>query len=49
MITRRAGLTYLGGNRFGVWLARSVFPSRVTHGPRFAEVNLRGRSVGICW
>lgn len=55
MFTRRDGLNYLGGSRFGAWLYRGACPehrahcSGVTRGPRFLEVSIRGRTAGLCW
>lgn len=55
MVTRRPGLTYLGGSRFGAWLFRGLCEqhqvrcSGVTRGTRFVEVSVLGRSAGVCW
>lgn len=54
MIVRK-GLLFIGGNRFGAWLSSGVCATHsrrctgISRGPRFAGVELRGRSVGVCW
>jgi hypothetical protein len=52
LITVRAdGLRYLGGRRFGAWLSKvsSCCPTCLVYGSRFAELTVRGRSLGVCW
>lgn len=54
-LTRRSGLRYLGGKRFGAWLSQGICPdhrvlcSGLTWGGNFLEVTIRGRSAGACW